>query len=543
MAQSTQEVEKQVIEQAMRQATGTSSGKMRVQRKHVEAVRQKLSKAKPQAIKASAIWGWLSEEALAGRHLLRDTTTWSNAWMSTEEMQTRIDEAAIDRLEGAAKETAAARLNRRQCTNTVQIWLSENEEKCGGVQVLRSQKLVQLRAAKQGMMKPRGGTKALYATLSLLTHSGKLVLEEDPGSGGVRGKRTDWLATATVWVRTAEWPTEEKTEGFAQQAQEAQSSAGSSIVEVMHTILDMGEGWGGIRRAVEAMEEGVRSVGVDRRGFTALGKDLEQIISRICVDFAEPTKAQNLLRKIAAKGGRALHTYLMAWLSPECTLFSQANWMNVTRGCAHGAAALDPRNISASTPERQAEEADLVQEAKKALVAQLQALAEEPGMMFALEQPRHSALWDLPEVTSIIEGQPTWTKHEVDQCAYGRGEQKPSVVMTNYPWQPTGLTGTGKCIQGKCGGTSGNQPGDRRHTNRVVQASKRWNGGVADGTTSEQRGGLSVQAKKNEVEGDLVRELVRAAIAEQTRRQAAPLRGIRKRRRTEVANDCGTRPE
>ena len=77
----------------------------------------------------------------------------------------------------------------------------------------------------------------------------------------------------------------------------------------------------------------------------------------------------------------------------------------------------------------------------------------------------------------------------------------------------------------------------------MVQASKRWNGGVADGTTSEQRGGLSVQAKKNEVEGDLVRELVRAAIAEQTRRQAAPLRGIRKRRRTEVANDCGTRPE
>ena len=129
-----------------------------------------------------------------------------------------------------------------------------------------------------------------------------------------------------------------------------------------------------------------------RRGFIALGKDLDQIIARISVDFAEPTKAQNLLHKIAAKGGRALHTYLMTWLSPECTLFSQANWMNVTRGCAHGAAALDPRNMSRSTPERQAEEADLVQEAKKALVAQLQALAEEPGMMFALEQPRHSAL-------------------------------------------------------------------------------------------------------------------------------------------------------
>ena len=66
----------------------------------------------------------------------------------------------------------------------------------------------------------------------------------------------------------------------------AQSSARSSIVEVVHTILGMREGWGGIRRAVEAMGEGVRSVGVDRRGFTALGKGLNQIIARISVDFA-----------------------------------------------------------------------------------------------------------------------------------------------------------------------------------------------------------------------------------------------------------------
>ena len=87
------------------------------------------------------------------------------------------------------------------------------------------------------------------------------------------------------------------------------------------------------------MEEDVRSVEVDKRGFTALGKDLDQIIARISVDFAEPTKAQNLLHKVAAKGGRALHTYLMTRLLPECTFFFQANWMNVTRGCAHRAAA------------------------------------------------------------------------------------------------------------------------------------------------------------------------------------------------------------
>ena len=58
-----------------------------------------------------------------------------------------------------------------------------------GVQVLRSQKLVQLRAAKPGMMKPKGGTHALYATPLLLTHSGKLVLEEDPRGNNSEGQQ------------------------------------------------------------------------------------------------------------------------------------------------------------------------------------------------------------------------------------------------------------------------------------------------------------------------------------------------------------------
>ena len=53
----------------------------------------------------------------------------------------------------------------------------------------------------------------------------------------------------------------------------------------------------------------------------------------------------------------------------------------------------------------QAEEAHLVQEAKGALVAQPQALAEEPEMLFALGQPRHNAVCGLPEATAIVEGQ------------------------------------------------------------------------------------------------------------------------------------------
>ena len=88
----------------------------------------------------------------------------------------------------------------------------------------------------------------------------------------------------------------------------------------------------------------------------------------------------------------------------------------------------------------------------------------------------------------------------------------------------------------------GNEPGDRRHTNRVVRASRARNGGVVDGSTADQRGGLSVTAKKNEVEGDLVRELVRAAIVQETKRQEAE-GSARKKRRTVAVTGSGTRPE
>ena len=174
-----------------------------------------------------------------------------------------------------------------------------------------------------------------------------------------------------------------------------------------------------------------------RRGFTALGKDLNQTIARISVDFAEPTKAQNLLHTIAAKGGRALHTYLMTWLSPECTLFSQANWMNVTRGCAHGAAALDPRNLSRSTPERQ-----------EASGGSRPGAGGKKGTCGPTPGTRRGARNDVcPGATSpqrpvgpargrrAHRGQPIWAKLEVDQCAYGRGQKKPSIVMTNCHWQ------------------------------------------------------------------------------------------------------------
>ena len=76
----------------------------------------------------------------------------------------------------------------------------------------------------------------------------------------------------------------------------------------------------------------------------------------------------------------------------------------------------------------------------------------------------------------------------------------------------------------------------------MVRASRARNGGVVDGSTPDQRGGLSVTAKKNEVEGDLVRELVRAAIVRETGRQEAE-GSARKRRRTVVVKGSGTRPE
>ena len=194
--------------------------------------------------------------------------------------------------------------------------------------------------------------------------------------------------------------------------------------------------------------------------------------------------------------------------------------MNKSRGCAHGPYAEDPRNIAAATPARLAVERERYQQCKEAIKQQMRALEQE-NMLFALENPKGSYFWELTTVKSTIARMRSkgWTLHEVDQCAYGRMAKKPTIILTNIPWTPRGITGNGRCHISKCAGTMNNDPrapGAREHNQQTVAdaTTRRTRMGTTD---KGKKGEYSVEAAKNRVETMLVQEILTAARAEWTR--------------------------
>ena len=433
-------------------------------------------------------------------------------WLLEEECLWAPDEASAANLR--------SQLHWHETVNTVRVWLQENEEPTGPPQLLRGEKQKQLRAAKKRMMSTRGGTQALLAALALLTRSGAVALEINPSMRGDTEGGATWLQEAAKWMQHRELlPDGESVTDFLSAAVTAQTTLRGTLDTVEHWILDMGEGWGGVRRAVLPMMEGVASVGADRRGLTSVGANMPKIISRITTDFSTPIDSgySNLLKKMATLSCRPLSGYLMVWLSVECTLYSQACYMGVySAGVGHGAAALHPLNIAAATPERIDHEMELMIESHLAIENQLSALIQEPGVLFALECS-DCAMWELNVVKASIcmmVGGGHWYLHEVDQCAFGRLERKPTKILTNIDWLPEGITSEpGCCVIGECAGTRGNLPGDSKHSGRIVQDSRAWRGDSTQNITAADRRGLSPKAYNNEVACPLVREIVRAAIA------------------------------
>ena len=142
---------------------------------------------------------------------------------------------------------------------------------------------------------------------------------------------------------------------------------------------------------------------------------------------------------------------------------------------AHGKAALHPADIAAAPPEQIENEMELLIESHLAIENQLSALIQEPYTLFALECS-DCDMWSLPVVEATMAMMVTgghWYLHEVDQCAFGRLEKKPTKILTNIEWSPAGITSKpGCCVVGECAGTMGNALGDHRHRGRVMQDSQ-----------------------------------------------------------------------
>jgi hypothetical protein len=167
-------------------------------------------------------------------------------------------------------------------------------------------------------------------------------------------------------------------------------------------------------------------------------------------------------------------------------------------------------NMAAATSERLASELQAVREGRDAVAFLLTFLEQSPRLLFAMENPFLSDLWNLPEVKEALQRNKDWKLTRVDQCAYGRRSQKATRILHNTLWVPEGVTGNGRCCIGTCAGTAGNKPGDNRHTEQTIAKTKDRRPSQGEKHAGGRRD-YTMKAVVNSVAAQLTREIYRAA--------------------------------
>ena len=497
-----------------------------IQKKHVHKVVK--SRAHENVIgheRGVKVWGWLASASAQRKISLKLATEWTNEWIGEREHEINALRAdAVWEENPLIKIALDAKANCAEAKGAVLTWMLLNEERPKGdrnYQVLRLEKREALRSARQNLFKKMGGTEAMYAAIALLTLEGLVVMESDRGVRGTRGKETachnDWVERSFKWATAANWIDSPVEEMIIQATEKQQIMRESMIIREgigEMKILDVGEGWGSIGIAASQVP-GCATIGVDRAGFLDQGDKYGEITSRIQLDLCSNGSA-NVLRRACKLASRSLESFLMVWLSPECRILTAANAMNVGKHCTNGKMLTDPRNCAMPKEVLEAKQEEYAQ-CLTAIDNQMTALEEESDLIkFALENPKTSDLWNLPSVVKAIERNPSWRLVPVDQCAYGRKCKKPTMILTNLNWKPEGMTKSGRCIIGKCGGTKNNPagPNKAKHQQQMITSDPARKPREGKLVGKGHRREYSVPASKNLVSAELVMEIIQAAILE-----------------------------
>ena len=524
----------EVIEQIMRDKAGQkamSTARIPVTR---EMVQQVIASRKGQrdigTSRTDKVRGWLAQQVEKGgidqRWVGRKSTS---VWLSPEETTnwSRAAEAAwaAQGDDPAAAARAKSLADREKAVSAAAGWMDQNEEQArNGVKVMRPEKIDKMRRDRKGMWAKLGGIEAMWAAIAIMVLLGMAVPLTDRGAGGVREQRARWVEESIVWAENAGWLYAEEKARAAERARQRLAEMRERMVTregrpTGHAILDMGEGWGSIGIAAAEMKEGCYTVGVDRAVNLDQGSKYGRVTAKVQADFAVVGKV-NLLRRVSRQANTEPASFLLIWLSPECTILSACNTSNQGTDGANGLWVLSAEAVATMTAGVRENKTRELEECLQAIEAQMAALEAEEhlgrGLLFALENPMGSDLWTLPSVADRIKRNAGWTLTRVDQCAYGRPNQKPSYILHNLgsAWQPTGVTGTGKCVRGACGGTCKKQEGweEGKHEQQLGgrDAKRRVKRGEVTGPRGRRE--YSTDAARNLVEKGLVQEIVRAAI-------------------------------
>jgi hypothetical protein len=529
------------IEKLMRKEMRCPSGRIaNVQKVHVHKVTK--SRAAEKVIgteRAAKVWGWLAEATKQKKVSFRLTTEWTNEWISNQEH--KVNELRADsvwEVNPPRSKVLEALANREEAMEMLRTWMKLNEEPAKmGWQVLRAEKREALRTSKANYFRRVGGPEAMYAAIALLTLTREVVMETDRGTGGVREAGVTWIQYAIRWAAASDWVPMDQVKNLIEMTEAAQTEMrkertpreGRGDVKIM----DVGEGWGSIGIAV-AQIPGCSTIGVDRVGFLDQGDLYGQITSRVNLDLCT-VGSTNILRRAAKLASRPLETFTMIWMSPECRILTSANSMNVAKGCTNGRRLDDPRNTMGEEELKIRKEE--YQQCLVAIENQMEALDQEANTTgFAVENPATSDLWKMEAVRKRMEKNKDWRLVEVDQCAYGRKCKKPTKIMTNLTgWTPKGLTGNGKCVPLRCGGTKNNEKGahQNRHEQQMITSDPSRKPREGKVTGERGRREYSVRASKNLVQAELVIELVKEAILMKEKQEKQGEKGSQVKRKLE----------
>ena len=492
----TMEAAMREVESQLRTATNTPKGKMAIRKVHVSKVlhSQKAKKILGRK-RADVVWCCVA--------MLLDSGAHENKDMHLSEENRAMLRAKGEAALGTGPQALSDKL---EMTGSVYTWLTENEEtNQQGVFVIRPGKLTQLKNARKDGARTKGGQNAIIAALVLLGAQGEATLMMDPSSARNKGTWENWIGDTVEWMLTNQWITMDQAPGILERATETKQTHARQSRPSMWT-LNLGEGWRSVGRHIASIVPGAHIVGADRRGFTYTGTVMGHITAEVEHDWS--TQDTDLITALSKKASVPASKWNLVTLEPECTLLSIANAINQKNGSAHGKWALTELNIRNSTPQRQMEEAAKYQQAKDGIRIQLISLEKHPLLPFLLENPADSELWELEIVVEILARQPTWKKWRIDRCAYGRLEQKPTIILTNIGgWKPKGSTGNGRCKGGKCTGTV-TASGRTAHLKQTVANSKEKR--VDNGKKTGGRYEWTTKAVVNALEEDLLREIIQA---------------------------------
>lgn len=478
----------------LRKITKTPKATMRLRNLHVsKAISSNAAKAAIGKPRADIVWGCVATLIAKREHVNVDMHLRQS---DIELLKVKGEAALLLRPMGQA--------HRVEMRGGVLAWLKENEETTrGGTYLLRPGKLTQLKAARKRTASTRGGPTAILAAIVELAAEGTVMLMETPNKPAGKGKWPNWVEDVAEWLVRMEWRSEEEAGEIREKAENLERM--TERTSVTQRILNLGEGWGSIRKAVARRWPSVHVTGVDRRGFTWVGREKGHITAEVEHDWNDQRPGKDLIDTLSKKASVSAKGWALISLEPECTLFSGGNAINQAAGCAHGRWAETEVSLAAMTTERLAQEREMYREAKAGVIVQLESLERHPDIPFFAENPAGSELWVLPEVREIIDRNPGWVERQIDRCAFGREEQKPTVILTNRKdWTPRGRTGNGRCKAGSCTG-SRTRSGRTKHPRQTIPGSKERR--LDTGDKVKGRRELAEKAVKNALEQELVEEM------------------------------------